>query len=121
MTSPHPRLVLQVFERLCGNKQFWEKLQPPGTVFCRHRIYTLAVVVRLMLVQRLLEGGSLSQAVQRFVQGPGWSWSRPRRHLIAYGGLWPGSAKTAHTSSYPGVRCHRRTLAGMVAQQSYPG
>jgi hypothetical protein len=68
MTSPHPRLVLQVFERLCGDKQFWEKLQPPGTVFCRHRIYTLAVVVRLMLVQRLLEGGSLSQAVQRFVQ-----------------------------------------------------
>ena len=46
--------------------------------FCRHRIYTLAVVVRLMLVQRLLEGGSLSQAVQRFVQGQGDPGPGPR-------------------------------------------
>jgi hypothetical protein len=71
MTSPHPRLVLQVFERLCGDKRFWEELQPAGAAFCRRRIYSLAVVVRLMMVQRLLQGGSLSQAVQQFVQGRG--------------------------------------------------
>jgi hypothetical protein len=69
MNLPHPSLVLELFERLSENSGLWNSLRPKGPAFSRRRIYTLGVVVRLMILQRLLPGGTLSEAVQHWVQG----------------------------------------------------
>jgi hypothetical protein len=71
MKLPHPRLVLELFEQLNENSELWETLRPEGPAFSRQRIYTMGVVVRLMMLQRLLSGGTLSQALQY------WLESRP--------------------------------------------
>lgn len=68
MTLPHPRLVLELFERLSENSSLWSSLRPEGVAFSRRRIYTLGVVVRLMILQRLLPGGTLSEALQQWLQ-----------------------------------------------------
>lgn len=68
MSLPHPRLVLDLFERLGSDSALWSSLRPEGAAFSRRRIYTLGVVVRLMMLQRLLAGGTLSEAVQQWLQ-----------------------------------------------------
>lgn len=72
MNLPHPRRVLELFERLSENSEVWQSMRPKGPAFSRRRIYTLDVVVRLMMLQRLVPGGTLSQALQHWLQ------SRPR-------------------------------------------
>jgi hypothetical protein len=75
MNLPHPGLVLELFERLSENSSLWNSLRPKGPAFSRRRIYTLGVVVRLMMLQRLLPGGTLSEAVQQLLQGQaGFEW-----------------------------------------------
>lgn len=73
---PHPRLVLELFERLSENSDFWRSLKPRGPAFSRRRVYTLEVVVRLMILQWLLPGGTLSEAVQHWLQSPAGSKGR---------------------------------------------
>ncbi len=68
MSLPHPRLVLDLFERLSGDRRLWSALRPAGAAFSRQRIYTLGTVVRLMILQRLLPKGTLTQAVQQLLQ-----------------------------------------------------
>jgi hypothetical protein len=70
---PHPRLVLELFERLSENSDFWRSLRPKGPAFSRRRVYTLDVVIRLMILQWLLPGGTLSEAVQHWLQSPAGS------------------------------------------------
>ncbi len=65
---PHPRLVLELFERLSKGSEFWNSLRPEGPAFSRRRVYTLDVVIRLMLLQWLLPGGTLMEAIQHWLQ-----------------------------------------------------
>jgi uncharacterized protein YqcC (DUF446 family) len=67
-TLPHPRMVLELFERLSKNSDFWNSLRPEGTAFSRRRVYTLDVVIRLMMLQWLLPGGTLTEAIQHWLQ-----------------------------------------------------
>jgi hypothetical protein len=68
MNLPQPRLVLELFERLSENSDVWRSMRPKGPAFSRRRIYTLGVVVRLMMLQWLVPGGTLSQALQQWLQ-----------------------------------------------------
>jgi hypothetical protein len=68
MNLPHPDSVLKLFEELSADSGLWSKLRPEGTAFSRGRIYTLGVVVRLMMVQHLLPGGTLKEALQQWLQ-----------------------------------------------------
>ncbi len=67
-TSPDPWKVLEFFQQLTLENPWLKALQPPGPAFSRGRIYTLGVVIRLMMVQRLLPNFSLSRAVQHLLQ-----------------------------------------------------
>ena len=82
MSLPHPRLVLDLFERLSGDRRLWSALRPEGAAFSRQRIYTLGAVVRLMILQRLLPQGTLTQAVQQLLQSQRES-NRPAPHKIS--------------------------------------
>ncbi len=82
MSLPHPRLVLDLFERLSGDRRLWSALRPEGAAFSRQRIYTLGAVVRLMILQRLLPQGTLTQAVQQLLQSQRES-NRPDPHKIS--------------------------------------
>ena len=78
MNLPNPRLVLELFERLSEDSDLWDAMRPKGPAFSRRRIYTIGVVVRLMIVQRLLPGGTLRDALQHWVQSrPASERSRP--------------------------------------------
>jgi len=68
MNLPHPHLVLKLFEELSADSGLWHTLRPEGAAFSRRRIYTLGVVVRLMIVQHLLPGGTLNEALQHWLQ-----------------------------------------------------
>lgn len=57
-----------MFERICENHELWQSLRPAGPAFSRRRIFTLGVVVRLMMLQWLLPGGTLSEALQHWLQ-----------------------------------------------------
>jgi hypothetical protein len=82
LPQPHPRLVLDLFERLSGDNALWSSLRPKVAAFSRRRIYTLGVVVRLMILQRLLPGGgTLAQAVQQLMMGQ--ADSKPSPHARA--------------------------------------
>jgi hypothetical protein len=84
MDIPHPRLVLDLFERLSGDSALWRSLRPAGAAFSRRRIYTLGVVVRLMMLQRLLPGGTLSRAVQQLLQ----SQAEPKKLISPRAGAY---------------------------------
>jgi hypothetical protein len=59
---------LELFERLSKNSDFWNSLRPEGPAFSRRRVYTLDVVIRLMILQWLLPGGTLAEALQHWLQ-----------------------------------------------------
>lgn len=65
---PHPRLVLELLEQLSQESDIWNELRPEGRAFSRRRVYTLDVVIRLMLLQWLLPGGTLGEAIQHWLQ-----------------------------------------------------
>ncbi|MGH9621276.1 MAG: IS4 family transposase [Bryobacteraceae bacterium] len=68
MRRPHPNQVLELFEELSQEGRLWESLRPEGSAFSRRRGYSLGAVVRLMILQRLLGSGTLSAAVQYWLQ-----------------------------------------------------
>ncbi|HET8635290.1 MAG TPA: IS4 family transposase [Acidobacteriaceae bacterium] len=68
MNLPHPRCVLELLEKLGENSDLWSSLRPEGPAFSRRRIYTLGVVIRLMILQRLLAGGTLGEAIQHWLE-----------------------------------------------------
>lgn len=68
MKPPHPKQILELFEELSQEGGLWESLRPEGSDFSRRRAYSLGVVVRLMIVQRLVGSGTLSAAVQYWLQ-----------------------------------------------------
>lgn len=68
MRAPHPNQVLELFEELSQEGGLRESLRPEGAAFSRQRAYSLGVVVRLMMLQRLLGSGTLSTAVQYWLQ-----------------------------------------------------
>jgi uncharacterized protein YqcC (DUF446 family) len=65
---PPSPLGLELFERLSKNSDFWDSLRPEGPAFSRRRVYTLDVVIRLMILQWVLPGGTLSEAIQHWLQ-----------------------------------------------------
>jgi hypothetical protein len=68
MTSPEMSSVLSLYQRAasCGVLEYLER---ESTVRRRKRIYTLAVVFWLMILQRLQKGASQAGAVQQLAQG----------------------------------------------------
>src|ERR1700689_4491734 len=78
MTSPHVSEVLSWFEKLAPDSYFDELVQE-HQLHCRKRIYSLAVVVWLMIQQRLQCGSSLAVAVQSLVQGGAFGLHRSRQ------------------------------------------
>jgi putative transposase len=70
---------LELFQQLTLDSAWLRALRPAGPAFSRRRLDTLAVVVRLMIVQRLLPNFSLSRAVQHLVhtEGTGFGSSKP--------------------------------------------
>ena len=85
MNLPHPRLVLELFERLSGNSSLWNSLRPEGPAFSRRRIYSLGVVVRLMILQRVLPAGTLGEAVQYWLHSQG---ATPKRAISPRAGAY---------------------------------
>ncbi len=65
--SPDPQQALELFQQLTENSPWMRKLRPKGPAFSRTRIYTLSVVLRLMILQRLLANFTLGHAVQHLV------------------------------------------------------
>lgn len=100
--SPEPRKVLKLFDDLVSKESFLAGLRPPGPAFCRTRIYTLAVVVRLMLLQRVFAELTLASAVQLF-----------RQRMQQFG---PGNDH--HISAQASAYCRaRKKLPTLVARQ----
>lgn len=66
--SPNPQKVLELFEQMTARDSWLSSLRPPGAAFSRVRIYSLGVVIRLMILQRLLARFSLSCAVQHLAR-----------------------------------------------------
>jgi putative transposase len=70
-TSPNPREALELFEQLTARDSWVDSLRPAGKAFSRRRIYTLGVVIRLMIVQRLMSKFTLLHAVQGLAEQAG--------------------------------------------------
>ena len=66
--SPNPQKVLELFEQMTARDSWLSRLRPPGAAFSRVRIYSLGIVIRLMILQRLLARFSLSCAVQHLAR-----------------------------------------------------
>ena len=66
--SPNPEKALELFEQLTAKDSWLSSLRPAGRAFSRTRIYTLGVVIRLMIVQRLMTKFTLLHAVQCLAQ-----------------------------------------------------
>lgn len=66
--SPNPEKALELFEQLTAKDSWLSSLRPSGRAFSRTRIYTLGVVIRLMMVQRLMTKFTLMHAVQCLAQ-----------------------------------------------------
>jgi hypothetical protein len=95
---PHPRLVLELFERLSKNSDVRDSLRLEGPAFSRRRVYTLDVVIRLMILQWVLAGGTLSEAVQHWLQA-GWIYSKTAISPRA-GAYCRARLKLPNTSNY---------------------
>jgi hypothetical protein len=67
-TSPSAQKVLDLFEQMAAKDSWLSKLRPQGAAFSRTRIYTLGVVIRLMILQRLMAKFTLGRAVQCLAQ-----------------------------------------------------
>lgn len=102
--SPDPQTVLRLFEQMTARDSWLSNLRPPGAAFSRVRIYSLGVVVRLMILQRLLARFTLSCAVQHLVGLQANLGEARKRISTATGGVLPGKTKIAHTSSNSSVR-----------------
>ena len=66
MTSPCTADVLCLFERIAPESWF-ENLTPTTGSGSRRGIYSFAVVIWLMIVQRMQAKGTLGSALQQFV------------------------------------------------------
>lgn len=67
-TSRNPQKALELFEQLTTKDSWLNSLRPAGKAFSRTRIYTLGVVIRLMILQRLMAKFTLTHAVQCLAQ-----------------------------------------------------
>jgi putative transposase len=104
IASPHPQQVLELFQRLTVNSPWLETLRPDGPAFSRCRIYSLGVVIRLMILQRLLPRFTLSRTVQQLVHS---------RDLA-------GTEGGKRISLRPGAYCRaRQKLPTLVAVQVF--
>jgi hypothetical protein len=86
--SANPQKVSELFEQMTAGDSWLSSLGPPGAAFSRVRIYSLGVVIRLMILQRLLARFSLSCAVQHLARmqanvGAGLNAFRQRQEGIA--------------------------------------
>lgn len=68
---PNPQQVLELFEQIGGKESWLNGLRPAGSAFSRKRIYTLGVVIRLMILQRLMARFTLVRAVQCLLEQRG--------------------------------------------------
>src|SRR5882757_5795040 len=107
MASPVSSLeLLGLFERLLA-PSFWDDLTPESGVGSRQGIYSFAVVIWLMIVQRLDAKGTLSSALQQLLQ------HRP-------GMLLPDCKRVreGNISPHPGAYCQaRQHMPTLVARQ----
>ncbi len=96
MASPCPADLLCLFERIAPPSWF-QDLVPKTGPGSRQGIYSFAVVIWLMIVQRLHAKGTLGSALQQFLQ------SRP-------GNLLPPCKRVRdnHISSHVGAYCQAR-------------
>jgi putative transposase len=78
MASPETAELLSWFQKMAPDEYF-DRLIREHNLRCRKRIYWLAVVVWLMIFQRLHPNPSLAAAVDALVQGGGFRWSRSKR------------------------------------------
>jgi hypothetical protein len=84
--SPDPQKVLELFDQMAARDSWLSGLRPAGAAFSRIRIYSLGVVVRLMIVQRLLARFTLSCAVQHWARRQAHAGPQGQRISAAAGG-----------------------------------
>lgn len=82
---PNPQQVLELFDQMAARDSWLSSLRPPGAAFSRIRVYSLGVVVRLMILQRLLSKFTLSCAVQHWARVQIQAGCQPRRMSTAPG------------------------------------
>jgi hypothetical protein len=95
MTSP-PATLLCLFERIAPPAWF-EDLIPKTGPGSRRGIYSLAVVIWLMIVQRLHTKGTLSSALQQLLQNQPGNLLRPCKRVL-----------DRRISPHPGAYCQAR-------------
>jgi putative transposase len=83
---PDPQKVLELFDQMTARDSWLSGLRPAGTAFSRIRIYSLGVVVRLMILQRLLARFTLSCAVQHWARTQANARAQSKRISTAAGG-----------------------------------
>lgn len=96
--------ALSNFLRLAPLPFFAQLRESEGLVRQNNRVYTDAVVIWLMIVQRLMGNGTLETAVLELLRGlPGDFWPRPCKRLRA--GADDGRVNlSGHTASYNQAR-----------------
>lgn len=99
MTSPDPASVCEIFRRVLVEDGTLDRLQQQCGIRRRRGIYSLAVVLWLMILQRLHPTGTLDAAVQRLLRGdagsllPSCKRVREGRISAAPGGFCQGRLK----------------------------
>lgn len=94
--------VLSLYQRYLSNEYF-EELRRRGTLSENNRVYNAAVVMWLMIHQRL-HGGSMASSVLELICGlPATFWPRPCRRLLTGAGS-QSRRLSDHTGSYNDAR-----------------
>ena len=109
-----PADVLSLFRRLLPT-EFFAQLQAKQNLRQNNRVYTHAVVIWLMIVQRLLGNASLETAVLELVRGlPEDFWPRPCKR-VQVGPKGEKPKLSGNTGSYNKAR---QRLPVMIVEQS---
>jgi hypothetical protein len=107
--------VLSLYRRLLPN-QFFDELRQCGKLSENNRVYTAAVVMWLMIAQRLQGQSSLAEGVVELLRGlPESFWPKPCKRLQR-ATADPGSKLSCNTGSYSNAR---QTLPGPVVEQAF--
>lgn len=106
--------MLSLYRRLLPN-EFFDELRRRGTLQEHNRVYTAAVVMWLMIAQRLQGQSSLVKGVLELVCGlPESFWPKPCKRLQR-AAADPASRLSGNTGSYSNGR---QTLPAAVVEQS---
>lgn len=106
--------MLSLYRRLLPN-EFFEELRQGGTLREHNRVYTAAVVIWLMIAQRLQGQTSLAMGVLELVSGLTESfWPKPCKRLQR-AAVDAGSKLSGNTGSYSNAR---QKLPVAVAEQA---